>query len=171
MNSEHRTCDEKRRRFWFLRRTRHMFTVARPHLAVHGRVVAVLRRAETPRLPAPPPRRVHPARFLRRGAQLSVLQLQTRQVKGQRPLHGAQVVQQPESDALRSDGRGQDDSHGDFYSGSRRPHLQLPEFEVTQVNQRQTLVQSSEIFLRFASLPLEADEVGDEVAADRTPPS
>lgn len=72
------------------------------YLVVNRSVVAELQRAQTPRLPTSSSGGVHQARFLRRAAQLSVLLLQTCQVKGQSPLHRAQVVQQPQRDALRT---------------------------------------------------------------------
>lgn len=62
------------------------------HLIVHRSVTAELQRAQARRLPAAPSGCIHPVRFLRRAAQLAVLPLQTRQVKGQSPLHRAQVV-------------------------------------------------------------------------------
>lgn len=74
--------------------------IPRSHLTVDRSVVAELERAETSRLSSSSSSCVHPACFLRRAAQLSFLQLQTRQVKGQSPLQRAQVVQQPERNAL-----------------------------------------------------------------------
>lgn len=70
------------------------------HLTVNRAVVAVLEQAETSCLPASSSGCTHPARFLRCAAQFLLLQLQTCQVKGQSPPHRAQVVRQPQSDAL-----------------------------------------------------------------------
>lgn len=72
------------------------------YLAVHWCIVAVLVRAETPGLACPSSDCVHPACFISCAAQFLLLQLQTCQVKGQRPLHRAQVVQQPQRDVLSS---------------------------------------------------------------------
>lgn len=70
------------------------------HLTVNRTVIAVLERAEASCLPASSSGCIHPARFLHRAAQFLFLQLQTCQVKGQSPLHRAQVAQQPQSHAL-----------------------------------------------------------------------
>lgn len=71
------------------------------YLVVNRSVVDVLHRAQTSCLPSSSSGCIHPARFLRRAAQLRFLQLKTCQVKGQSPLHRAQEVQQPERNPLR----------------------------------------------------------------------
>lgn len=118
----------------------------RSHLAVDRSVVAELERAETSRLPSSSSSGcVHPACFLRRAAQLSFLQLQTRQVKGQSPLQRAQVVQQPERNALWTGEQRRQrtlrssitQSTSGFVVTRCSPHLELSEFEMTQVDQRQ----------------------------------
>lgn len=117
----------------------------RSHLAVDRSVVAELERAETSRLSSSSSGCVHPACFLRRAAQLSFLQLQTCQVKGQSPLQRAQVVQQPERNALWTGEQRRQrtlrssitQSTSGFVVTRCSPHLELSEFEMTQVDQRQ----------------------------------